>query len=152
MLDVGVYPLFLALLILGKPDAIKAFAHLASTGADEITDALMFYKSGAIANILSAIVADTPKNAEIIGTKGTLTMHSPWHKASALSLKLNDGTEQHFPFPYEGNGFAFQIEEVMHCMENNLKESTLMPLDFSLVMAEVSDEIRRQCGIRYAQD
>ncbi len=150
MLDVGVYPLFLALLLLGKPDDIKSFAQLSSTGADEITNAMLYYKSGCIANILSAVVADTPKTAEIIGTMGTITLHTPWHKASSLSLKLNDGTEQHFALPYEGNGFEFQILEVMHCLENNKKESDLMPLDLSLMMAEVSDEIRRQCSVKYA--
>src|SRR4051812_31176436 len=33
-LDVGVYPLFLSLLLLGKPNEVKAMSHLASTGAD----------------------------------------------------------------------------------------------------------------------
>ena len=152
MLDVGVYPLFLALLVLGKPDQIKSFAHLAPTGADEIINATFQYKNGSLANILSAVVADTPKAAEIMGTLGTLTMHTPWHKASALTVKMNDGIEQHFDLPYEGHGSSFQIQEVMNCLENNQTESKLMPLDLSLMMAEVSDEIRRQCGVVYRED
>lgn len=151
MLDVGVYPLFLALLVLGKPDEVKSFAHLSSTGADEITNAMLLYKNGSIVNILSASVVDTPKTAEIIGTLGTITLHTPWHKASALSVKMNDGTEQRFDLPYEGHGSSFQIQEVMNCLANNQTESKLMPLDLSLMMAEVSDEIRRQGGISYLE-
>lgn len=152
MLDVGVYPLFLSLLIFGKPDSITSMAHLNATGADEIINALLYYKSGSIANILSAVVTDTPKTAEIFGTLGRLTMQSPWHKASALTITLNDGGEEQISLPYDGTGFEFQIQEVTQCLLNNKIESELMPLDFSLMMASVSDEIRQQCGIKYPED
>jgi len=149
LLDVGVYPLFLALLILGRPENIKSFASLAPTGADEVLHAALHYKDGAIASILSAIVIDTPKDAEIMGTRGTITIHTPWHKANALTLKDNDGAEKRFDFPYNGTGFEYQIQEVIQCLQNDQKESSMMPLDLSLLMAETSDEIRRQCGIQY---
>ena len=152
LLDVGVYPLFLALLILGRPNAIKSFASMAPTGADEVLNAIFHYNNGAIASILSAIVIDTPKDAEIIGTLGTITLHTPWHKADALTLTMNDGQEKRFDFPYEGTGFEYQIQEVMRCLQNDQKESDLMPFDLSLQMAETSDEIRRQCGIHYESD
>lgn len=152
MLDVGVYPLFLALHVLGRPDEIKAFAHLAPTGADKITNALLYYKNGAIASLLSSIVNDTPKTAEIMGTKGRITLHAPWYKATALTLETEGGSPQTFSMPYDGPGFAFQVQEVMQCVEKGLKESPLMPLDFSLLMAEVSDEVRRQCHIRYENE
>jgi predicted dehydrogenase len=152
MLDVGVYPLFLSLLVLGRPSAINSFAHLNQTGADEITNAMLYYNSGSIANILSAVVSDTPKSAEFFGSLGRLTMQAPWHKAMSLTVKLNDGTEENFSLPYEGNGFEFQIEHVTDCLLNDKTESDLMALDFSLMMAEVSDEIRKQCGIKYPED
>lgn len=152
LLDVGVYPLFLALLILGRPDHIQSLATLAPTGADEIISAIFRYKNGALANILSSIIIDTPKDAEIIGTSGTITIHTPWHKATSLTVKHANGSEQRYDFPYEGTGFEFQIQEVMRCLQNNQKESELMPLDLSLLMAEVSDEIRKQCNIHYPED
>lgn len=149
LLDVGVYPLFLALLILGKPDAVKSFATLANTGADETTNAIFQYKNGAIASILSSIVVDTPKTAEIIGTNGTITINTPWHKASSLTLRNGDDDTQ-FDFPYDGTGFEYQIQEVMRCLHNNKTQSDLMPFELSLMMAEVSDEIRKQCNINYS--
>jgi len=80
-LDVGVYPMFLALLVLGKPQKIQALAQRALTGADETTSAQFYFKNGSIAHIVSSVAADTAKQAEIIGTLGTLVMHSPWHKS-----------------------------------------------------------------------
>ncbi len=148
-LDVGVYPMFLALLMLGKPTEIKAFANRAPTGADATTAALLKFHSGAIAHILSSVVSDSPKEAVIMGTEGSITLHTPWHKSQALTLKKNDGTTTRREFPYESNGLQFQAEEVMRCLDNGLTESPLLPWSMSLLMAEVSDEIQRQCGVAY---
>jgi len=151
-LDVGVYPLFLALLFLGEPDEVKSISHLAGTGADTTTSALLSYKNGSIANVLSSIVTDSPKQADIMGTLGRITMHTPWHKSQLITLRLNSGEITEFPFPYPGNGFQFQVEEVIHCLQAGKKESDLMPHSLSLLMAQVSDEIRKQGGIVYDAD
>jgi predicted dehydrogenase len=148
-LDVGIYPMFLALQVLGKPESIKAFAKLASTGADENTSALFYYKDGAIANIYSSIVAESPKQADIIGTKGTISIHTPWYKSQALTLTIGRDDKKLINIPYPGTGFEFQIEEVMRCLNENKIESNRMSHDFSLLMAEVSDEIRKQVGVKY---
>lgn len=149
LLDVGVYPLFLALLVFGRPDEVKSFAHLCSTGADDTSNALLFYKQGRIANILSSVSANTPLTAEIIGTEGTITFNSPWYKTQSLTVRPNSGPLQTILTPYEGNGLQFEIQEVMDCLSQNKLESAMMPLDLSLLMAQVSDEIRAQCGICY---
>jgi predicted dehydrogenase len=148
-LDVGVYPLFLALLMLGKPQSVKAFAHVASTGADATTAALLQFPSGAIAHILSSVETDSPKEAVIMGTSGSITLHTPWHKSQALTLKKNDGSVARKEFPYASNGLQFQAEEVMRCLDQGLKESPSMPWQMSLLLAEVADEILRQCKIAY---
>lgn len=149
LLDVGVYPLFLALLFFGPPDEVKSFAHLCSTGADDTMNALLFYKQGRIANILSSVLANTPLTAEIIGTEGTLTFNRPWYKTQSLTLCRNSGAPQNVPAPYDGNGLQFEIQEVMDCLAQNRLESALMPLDLSMSMARVSDEIRAQWAIRH---
>lgn len=151
-LDVGVYPMFLALQVLGNPESIKAFGKLASTGADENTAALLCYKDGAIATIYSSIVAESPKQAEIIGTKGTITIHAPWYKSQAISVAIGRDEKKLTHIPYPGTGFEFQIEEVMRCVNENKIESDRMPHAFSLLMAETSDEIRKQIGVKYSGD
>ena len=149
LLDVGVYPLFLALLLLGKPDEIKAFAHLATTGADETTSAILFYKNGTMANILSSVVAQTPITAEISGTEGTIILDRPWYKGTSIRVRKNDVLTHDFSVPYAGNGFEFQIQEVQACLQKGLTESSLMPLDFSLEMSRIIDEISGINNIRY---
>lgn len=150
-LDVGVYPMFLALLFMGKPDEIKATSQLASSGADATTRASFHYAGGAVAHILSSIVTDSPKEAVILGTQGSIVIQTPWYKSQQVSLKLNSGKITKFPFPHSGNGFEFQIEEVVRCLKEKKIECDLMPQALSLLMAEVSDEIRKQGGIKYSE-
>ncbi len=149
-LDVGVYPMFLALWLLGKPEYIKAFAGIASTGADENTAAMFGFKNGAVASIYSSFIADSVKEAVITGTKGTITIQSAWHKATSFILKKNNNEKTElYDFPYASNGLQFQAVEAMQCLREGKIESDKLPLEMSLLMAETADEIKRQIGVRY---
>lgn len=148
-LDVGVYPLFLALLIGGIPKTIQAVSKLAVTGADETTVAQFNFESGTIAHILSSIVADTPKLAEIFGSKGSITLETPWHKSQEIRLKKNSGELETFHFPFEGVGFHYELRHATECIQMGLKESKLMPLSLSIQMAKAADEILKQSGVIY---
>ena len=151
ILDIGIYPLFLVLLIFGKPDDIKSFAHLANTGADDLASALLCYRDGRIATVLSSNILHTPIKAEIIGTEGSITMHSTWYNTKSISLSKFGQETQHIDVSYEGNGFEFQIQEVMNCLDRGEKESLQMPLDFTLLLSKTMDEICRQCGVLYPE-
>ena len=149
LLDVGVYPLFLALQLMGKPDEIKSVAHLAATGADETTSAILYYRNGMMANIVSSIVSQTPITATITGTEGTITLDRPWYKGTQLQIRKKDIITETISLPYGDNGFEFQVREVQQCLQNNQTESKRMPLDFSLMLSSVMDEICSSNNIRY---
>jgi predicted dehydrogenase len=148
-LDVGVYPLFLAICLLGKPVDVKALVQKAETGADATTSAILKFGNGAIAHILSSVVMDSPKEAVILGTKGSISIHSPWHKSQRLTIRKQDGTVTTKEIHFESNGLQFQALEVIRCMDEKRLESPGMPWSLSLAMAEVSDEILRQGLVVY---
>jgi predicted dehydrogenase len=149
LLDVGVYPLFLTLLILGKPDEILSFAKLSSTGSDETTDAILKYHSGASASIFSSVITQTPLTAEIYGTKGVITLKRPWYKGTEIEIREMDTITKNISLPYGDNGFEFQILETMDCVNKGLKESPRMPHAFSLELSAIMDTICKQCHISY---
>ncbi len=149
LLDVGVYPIFLALFIMGKPDEIKSFAHLSKTGADEMVNIILSYKNGMMANVVSSITANTSITAEITGTEGSIIFDRPWYKGSVLHIRKGDAITKTFSLPFGDNGFEFQIKEVQHCLEKNMTESGQMPLDFSLQISSIMDEVCRHHNIRY---
>ncbi|HMJ70958.1 MAG TPA: Gfo/Idh/MocA family oxidoreductase [Cyclobacteriaceae bacterium] len=149
ILDVGVYPLFLALFILGKPDEIKTVAHLAPTGADASCGFTLSYKYGATAQLFSSMIVETRKDAEICGTKGSIVIQTPWYKSMGLILSKEGQPDERIALPYPGNGFEFQIDEVTHCLDNKQIESKLMTHEFTLLKARISDEILKQAGVKY---
>ena len=149
-LDVGVYPMFLILWLLGKPKSIKAFASIASTGVDDNTTALFGFENGAGATIHSSFLADSVKEAVITGTLGTITIHPAWHKSTSFSVKKNGvDTIEKLEFPYDSNGLQFQVIEAIQCLREGKKESSKLPLSMSLLMAETADEILKQVGVSY---
>jgi predicted dehydrogenase len=150
LLDIGVYPLFLALLILGKPDDIKSFSHVAPSGADITTSALLYYNNGVMANILCSIVAETPLQAEIMGTEGSIIIGRPWYKGAAVHVRKKDTVTAVFALPYGDNGFEFQVREVQACLANGAIESKFMSHDFSLLMSSTAENILQTANICYS--
>jgi predicted dehydrogenase len=149
LLDVGIYPVFLASFFLGMPSAIQSMASKAPTGVDSYCHALLQYPGGQTAHIFSAINVQTGLQAEITGTKGRLILPRPWYKSEQLLLELNSGETSSFSFPRGCNGFEYEIQEVMDCVANGFTECPALPLDFSLQMSRVVDEIGRQAGVGY---
>nr|CAD2125077.1 unnamed protein product [Meloidogyne enterolobii] len=49
-------------------------------------------------------------------------------------------------------GLFYQIDHVSNCLREGKKESDLMTLNDSILLAETLDEIRKQLGVRYPQD
>ena len=149
MLDVGIYPLFLATLILGDPSLSKVVSKLTVTGVDEYMNVVLQYGGGETAHLLSSISFNTPIEAEIIGTKGKIKIQNPWFKAADFSVHLNDESVQNFSMPHLCNGFEYEIKEVMHCLDNGLLESEKMPHQLTLSLSKIMEDALNQAGVRY---
>jgi predicted dehydrogenase len=148
LMDVGVYPLFLALTVLGEPLECNATATLSETGADKDCTIRLKYPTSE-ASLYSSIVEDTKREAIIYGSEGNLYFASPWYRQTSLILKRHDGSTKEFKFDYSGNGFEDQIIEAMKCLKEAKIESTIMPHRFSLLQSKVLDQICKQCNIVY---
>ncbi|KPK87148.1 MAG: hypothetical protein AMS27_03325 [Bacteroides sp. SM23_62_1] len=149
LLDIGIYPVFLSLLMLGRPSEIKSLAVFSETGADESCSILLKYPGGAIANLACTITAETPKEAIIVFENGQIRINRKWFAPSSLTIIHPDNKEEEITFQYSGNGYEFEAIEAMKCLRSGLTESRDLPLDFSLDLMGLLDEIREQCGIRY---
>ncbi|MEP7106492.1 MAG: Gfo/Idh/MocA family oxidoreductase [Ferruginibacter sp.] len=150
VLDIGVYTISLATLILGEPTVIKSVSKLAVTGVDEYANVVMQYANGATAHSLSTINFATPVEAEIFGTKGSIHIKNPWFKATDFSLHLDDGTNQIFSIPHLCNGFEHEINEVVHCLDNGLLQSNKVPHHLTLSVSKIMDEVLSQAGVVYS--
>ena len=52
--------------------------------------------------------------------------------------------------PFVGNGYNYQVEAVNQCLREGKISSDIMPLNETLGVIEIMDEIRQQWGLQYA--
>ena len=149
LLDVGVYPISLASMILGEPSKIASTAHLGETGADEQNAVLFTYPEGQIAILASATRTRTPWEAVIMGTDGMIHIPADWWKPQRFTLKVNGKADEAFDLPFTGNGYNYEAMEVGRCLRAGNTESPIMTLDESRSIMQVMDRIRAQWGLVY---
>lgn len=149
LMDIGIYPIYLALLLLGKPKTIKAVARMTETQVDSYCAMLFDYDHSAQAMLEATFESDTPVEAIIYGEEGIIKMHRRWHHTTKISVdKAGESTVEH-EMPYTGHGYTFEIEEVNRCIQNKLSESTKMPHAMSLELIDTIDRVKQEIGMEY---
>jgi predicted dehydrogenase len=148
LLDVGVYPISFASMVMGAPTRVGGVCRKGRTGVDEVAAVTLMNDSGQIASLTTAVTLDTPQEAYVLGTKGHVKIPSPWWQPTALEITAGGSTERH-EFPMQCNGFEYQILEAMSCLTQGRTESSVLPLDETLSIVETMDELRAQWGIIY---
>jgi predicted dehydrogenase len=147
LLDVGVYPVFLAYSIFGMPIEILSTARLHETGADKQMSAILKFENG-LASLSSGFTSKSEMVAKVCGTKASIYISEPWHAAKEFKIVCVEH-EEIIRMPTQGNGLVYEIEECKSCINNKQIESKLWSHQDSLNMSSITDEIRRQCGIKY---
>lgn len=150
LLDVGIYPLFLATLLLGRPKSIQAQAYFGETHVDEHCAMLLTFNTGAIAQLSCSVISNNTIEANIFGTKKRLHLSRPFHKLnSQISLIENHTEVQIVDFESVGNGYNYEAQEVIACLRTQKTESAIMSHQDSLFLMEMLDEVRAVAGIHY---
>jgi predicted dehydrogenase len=149
LLDVGIYPVFLSLLLFGKPDSIKAMATIGVTNVDENCGMLLSYGEEKMAMLYSSIITETPTEAYIFGEKGCIRINGRWHEATSVTVLLHDQEPKDYFFEFHSTGYRYEAEEVMRCVGAGKLESDILPLQFSRNLMELLDQIRLEAGIFY---
>lgn len=153
LLDLGVYPISLAHLVLGPPDEVTAWAKLTADGVDENTGVLLGYDSGALAALSCSLVADHATAAVVSGTAGRIVLPRMFFRAERLVLHRTGRDPEEFHPPLTaGQGYTHEAIEVMRCLREGLIESPWVPLAGSLAVMATLDRVREHIGVRYPQE
>ncbi|KAA1422921.1 Gfo/Idh/MocA family oxidoreductase [Mumia zhuanghuii] len=147
LLDVGIYPLTFAYLMLGRPVELRAAATLSEQGVDLAGGATLRYADGAIASISWTQIGWPDTRASVAGDGGRLELPSPFHHPQSFTYARNWEADE-IAEPVTGAGYAHEIEEVGRCLREGLTESPLLPLDETVEIMALMDEIREQIGSR----
>ncbi len=149
LLDLGIYPISFAHLVLGTPERITSTGVLTDRGVDAQTSAIFDYADGAQAVISTNMIAQTPCRAVVSGLLGRLEIDSVFYAPTSMRLILLDGTITHYPHTYQGHGLREQAIEMARVVHSGALESPLMPWRQTLAVMNTLDEIRRQIGLTY---
>jgi predicted dehydrogenase len=163
LLDVGIYPISFAYMVLGSPRAVSSTATLGPTGTDDRSAYLFGYDGGKTALLSSAVRLGVPVEADIIGTQGYIKLHQAWINPRVITLAkpVPPGVEARLIFegnlydtqtvhvPTTGNGYNYEAMEVAACLRAGKLESDILPLAESLDIMRTLDTIRGQWGLVY---
>jgi predicted dehydrogenase len=151
LLDLGIYPVSFAHFVFGAPASVRAVSTPAFTGVDATTSMLLTYDSGAHAVLTTTLAAASSNPAVIYGTEARLEIAGTFYVPTSFRVVSRSGEVlESFTSPDEGRGMQYEAAEVHRCLRAGLTESPLLPLDESLQIMGVIDEIRAQIGLDYA--
>jgi predicted dehydrogenase len=141
LLDLGVYPVAFASMVLGQPTEILSMVTPAFTGVDATTSMLLRYGGGAHAVLTCTLSAKSPTRATIVGTRARIEVEGDFYAPSQFTLIGRDGEQVSFDGRSDGRGLRFEADEVARCLREGLLESPLMPLDESVAIMETMDAV-----------
>jgi len=155
LLDIGVYPVFLALDVLGRPDEISVTMVKAATGVDAQCALNFRYRNGAVANLFSSFTTNLASGADIGGDAGRLRLTHRFHGPTArveYYPDIVDSLQRIETEAAKGFGYEYQIEHATSCISRGLTESAIRPHGDTLLLMETLDRIRTAGGLTYPGD
>lgn len=153
LLDLGVYPVSFAHLLLGEPDRVHADALLSPEGVDLNTGVLLGWDGGATALLSCSITADTPMTASVTGTEGRIDVERGFFYPERFTLHRADGSDPRtYAIESDRHSLRHEAAEVMRALRAGETESPLVPLEGTLAVMRTLDAVRDRIGVRYGAD
>jgi predicted dehydrogenase len=152
LLDLGIYPLTLAHLVLGTPSSISAVATLTDKKVDLQTSMILKYPNGAHALLSCTMAVRSTVGAVISGDKARIEIDGSFYAPTSFRVITRDGEITEYPSHYQGGGLREEAREFARIVRAGEIESPLMSHSTSLELMEQMDEIRRQIGVTYPNE
>ena len=149
LLDLGIYPVSFASMVLGTPSSVTAVSTPAFTGVDATTSMVLSYDGGAQSVLTTTLAAAGPNRAAIVGTEARIEIDPTFYVPSAFTLTRRDGSVERWDEPRVGHGLRHEAAEVMRCVRAGRLESEVLPLEETVAIMATLDEVRRQIGLEY---
>ena len=110
------------------------------------------YPDGSFAQLTTAVRTSTPQEATMIGTEGSIRLHSSWWRGSRLTLTKSDGKKEELDLDMVGNGYNYEAAEVGRCLREGLLESPSMTHAETVAIMQTLDAVRARTGITYPSE
>lgn len=148
LLDIGIYPIFAALSILGLPNRMEAHATFFDNGADSSCDMTFHYPDNVKANLSCSLLEDLPTEASIHFEKGTILIHKQFHTPTTVTITTKDSKET-LDFRCDAYGYNYEIAHFNQLIRDSKTESDIMTFDFSKKLIKTLDDVSDFIGLSY---
>ncbi len=152
ILDLGVYVVSFAQMVVGAPERVAAAGTIGPSGVEIDAAILLGFPSGATATLTTSLHSPLPGHARVFGTKGWIDVLPRFHHPEKIVLHRPDVDPETITAPHIGGGYAHELIEVTDCIRAGRDESAIMPLADSVAVQEVLNEVLSQLGIHPAED
>ena len=150
MLDLGVYNIMLAYQIFGRDvKDVRIKSCLNEYGIDLYNAFDMTFADGSLAYLMDTVKGKFDNKAVIYGEKGCVTIHN-FLGSSKVTLDALGEPSEDFAFPFEKNGFEYELRHACRCIREGLTESPIMPLSESVAILDRADRLMAASGITSA--
>ena len=149
LLDLGIYPVSFAHMILGNPTKITASGVLTDRGVDGQTSMIFDYSSGAQAILNTTMLEQTPCRAVVAGVNGWLEIDRVFYSPTSMRVSLFDGTVKQYPNTYVGHGLREQADEFKQLVLSGKQQSEILNWKDTVDIMKTLDTVRSQIGLRY---
>ena len=145
LLDMGVYPVTLAHLLLGVPDSVEATGEVRDDGLDLTASVFLRYADGRFASALTSLRAFVGAGATIGGSSGFVTYNEPFLSAASFHIESPPfGAPRTVTEEVEGNGYVPMFRAVGEAIADGLLEHPMRPLRDTIEVLDILDEVRHQ--------
>ena len=149
LLDLGIYPVSFAHMILGNPTKITASGVLTDKGVDAQTSMIFDYADGAQAVLNTTMIEQTPCRAVVAGVNGWLEIDRVFYSPTSMRVTLFNGAVTEYPHTYSGHGLREQAEVFKGLVLSGKNQSEILNWKDTVDIMQSLDTVRSQIGLRY---
>ncbi|WP_040472545.1 Gfo/Idh/MocA family protein [Aquimarina agarivorans] len=147
--DIGIYPIYACLTLLGKPDSISTNAVIGTTGVDESCTMKFTYHNSVEAHLFSSLRENTPTSVEIQFENGSAILGPQFYGPTELKIVDKNGNETTYPKYEQGNGYQFEAMHMQSLINEKKLESPVMTHAKSIELAEHIEAVIKKIGTDY---
>ena len=148
LLDIGIYPIFVALSTLGLPKSIAASATFFENGIDSSCMMTFNYENAIKAHLKSSLLEVLPTEAIFYCEKATIKINTMFHMPTTVSIS-SDGKEELKEFGYNTIGYNYEAIHFNQLIRDGKTESDIMTFKFSRNLIKTLDAVRKLIKLNY---
>jgi predicted dehydrogenase len=153
LLDMGIYPLTFAHLVLGEPERLEAVANLSALGIDLDVSIAGLHPGGTTSALTATLTSQAPVTAAVATEKGCFDLPRPFYSPERIRWTSYDepgAVDWIEPDePVIGRGYGNEIAEVHRCLREGALTSTLVPPGQTISVMRQMDGILERIGVTY---